>query len=85
LLYYCDHADGKQKGRDRIFQEWYESLQIKNIVIKKRIEVKGVLVGGKKTNLYVGYLTSIKNPQRQDVENDFFLFAEDIAISNTKP
>jgi len=76
LLYHCDYADKKQKGRDKIFNEWYENSEIKHAFIKKRVEVNITNDKGNENDYYVGYLTSINNHHSINVENEFSMFAE---------
>jgi hypothetical protein len=81
LLYHCDYADRKQEGRDKIFHQWYELSEIKHSIIKKRIEIKQVEENGTTTAFYLGYLTSIQNPKRENIQNEFSLFAENLSAN----
>jgi hypothetical protein len=76
LLYHCDFADGKQKGRDKIFKAWYENSSIKEGMVRKRIEIREIKENGESIDYYMGYITSDLNPLKEDVESEFSLFAE---------
>ncbi len=79
LLYHCDYSDKKQRGRDKIFNDWYECSAMKQSFIKKKIAVIIVNKNGGVIDYYMGYLTSKNNSLSQNVEDEFSLFAENLA------
>lgn len=83
LLYHCDFADKKQKGRDKIFHNWYENSKIKESIIKERIKINQVDNNGKEVDFFLGYLTARKNDKYKEVGNEFSIFAE--ALASNKP
>jgi len=81
LLYHCEYGDKKQRGRDKIFQDWYNNSAIKDTIIKKRLQVSQIERDGKETNIYMGYLTPDKNNKKNEVEQEFTLFAEKLVAN----
>ena len=78
LLYHCDYSDAKQKGRDKIFNNWYTKSKIKKAIIKKSVKVSQIEENGKETDYFMGYLTTIENPKKEEVEIEFTTFAENL-------
>lgn len=78
LLYHCDHTDGKQKGRDKIFVEWHNLSGNKNKITMNRVQITREDTNGKKTELFIGYLTPTRNPNMSEVEEEFSLFGANI-------
>ncbi len=80
LLYHCDFQDEKQKGRDRIFNEWYESSEIKDNIFKQRLHIT-VEYEDRTSDLFMGYLTSAKNENKDAVDCEFMTFGQNLASS----
>ncbi|WP_145959412.1 DUF6169 family protein [Flavipsychrobacter stenotrophus] len=76
LLYHCEYIDKKQKGRDRIFQEWYDNSPAKELVIKKRIEINQTDSSGNRISFFMGYLVSGKNRNKLKIDEEFSTFAD---------
>lgn len=84
LLYHCDYKDGKQKGRNKIFNNWYNKSSLKTSFIKRSIPIYITSENEDVTDYYVGYLTSVNNSNKELIEDEFSLFAENI-IANKQP
>lgn len=78
LLYHCDHSDGKQKGRDKIFTDWYNESGSENEIIMNRVQITREDTAGNKTELFIGYLTPATNANKLEVEEEFSLFGANI-------
>lgn len=82
LLFHCDHSDGKQKGRDKIFLKWYQVYNSNNSVLMRRMQVNGTDARGNEMQLFLGYLTPVNNPHLIAVGEEFDHFAEQLTYKS---
>lgn len=83
LLYHCDHEDSKQRGRNLIFNRWYNTTDIQATILKQSIKIDQVTESGDDVEMHMGYLTSRDNPLLHDVKKEFLTFAENLTSYKT--
>jgi hypothetical protein len=83
LLYHCDHVDGKQGGRERIFSRWYEASTHKQHIIKHSVHLLLNAPNETATSYYMGYLTATTNPLLKEIQSEFDLFVEYLIIDKS--
>jgi len=81
LLYHCDYKDGKQKGRNKIFNNWYTKSPYNNTIIKNSIPIYINNQDGVVSDYYLGYLTNSNNTNIDALETEFLLFAENLILN----
>ncbi len=78
LLYHCDNSDQKQKGRDKIFEDWYRKSELNTEIFKKRISICHRNSEDQEITMFMGYLTSESNQSKSQIEEEFQFFAENL-------
>ena len=80
LLYHCDHEDGRQKGREKVFSNWYKTSHHSTHLTKRTVELVLPDYNGVETCYYMGYLTAKDNTILDKVEAEFESFVEHLII-----
>ncbi len=70
LLYHCDHSDGKEVYRNKLFENWERKISHINALEKHSIEVQ---VGEK--DFFLGFITLPNNPLIDDIKAEFEAFS----------
>lgn len=73
LLYHCDYVDGRQKARNKKFEQWY-----KNSEIEKDFEHYPIEIEVDNISYFVGCFACKENPKKDDVYDEFISFAMEI-------
>ena len=81
LLYHCDYSDGRQSQRDKLFRDKFEKSLLKDKFAISRYEL---YIPETDTKQYMGYITSINNPNIKMVELEFDACSFNLLQDNVK-
>lgn len=82
LLYHCDHTDGKQKGRSKLFSGWHEAFDKDNAIVKHEVCVVEEGKAGEIKEYFIGYLALSNNPRLKDASLEFDKFSATLIDEN---
>ena len=68
LLFHCESSDGRQAARDKLFTFWFQNSEKKDGFIRDRFEA---VVQETDIKHFMGYITSINNPNIKSVQLEF--------------
>jgi hypothetical protein len=72
LLFHCDSDDGKQQGRDKLFEKWFKKKPADLIISKDGLEVEIEREGGSIKTEYLGFIIHGENDELlQTVKEEF--------------
>jgi len=74
LLYQCDTKDNREQIRHRMFEIWYKNSTFNDTIIKESVEVQIPQPDGTFKVNYIGFMTSIDNPDIEQVKQEFSSF-----------
>jgi Family of unknown function (DUF6169) len=81
LLYHCDYNDGRQSQRDKLFRDKFEKSLVKDRFTISRYEL---YIPETDTKHYMGYITSVDNPNIKMVELEFDACSFNLLQDNVK-
>jgi len=82
LLYHCDDSDNKQRGRNKLFNDWNVNYKAQpdQLLVKHSVEVDVPRKDHLRT-VYLGYIISNQNPESDKIAQQF----EDFAVALIRP
>jgi hypothetical protein len=78
LLYHCEHNDGKQAARNRLFEKWHNESKEEEKTYKYSLEVEINISEEETVKHYIGFISKDNNLNKNKAIEEFEQFSVDL-------
>jgi Family of unknown function (DUF6169) len=82
LLYHCEHNDGKQAARNRLFDKWHNESKDEEKTYKYSLEVEINISPEATVKHYIGFISKSENSNNETAIEEFEQFSVDLLNEN---